>query len=127
MLSLVAFLVGAGASVIAAMTVVGTQGLKGTESIPALTLMFAGLWALLFGVAGGIARFVRTADRAQAARALVSYGIGGLVSGATIVILLVIGGLGGSPMRALMAFAIPLFMPWIVGRLFLMMRGKTAG
>jgi hypothetical protein len=114
------------ASGIAALTVIATQGMTGRETTSSLFLWYSGGWFLLFGLAASLPTLLRATQRQRVGRAFLAFGAGGAVAGALTALLFVTHQLGGSPAAVLVAFAIPVLLPWGLGALIMSQTGKRA-
>ena len=112
------------ASLVAALTVVATQAMTGRESGGELFVTYAGGWFVLFGAAAGLPTLLRVSSRPFFWTAFAAFGAGGALSGTIFLVLLRTGHLSDS---LLLAFGIPLLLPWAAGAgIFIALRRETA-
>lgn len=105
----VAFALGNTAGVL---SIVGTQAMTGRES---LLVGFAVSYSIVFGISSVIGLFSAGVRGQPLVIGLLSFSGAGFATAVLVVSLLNVHLIGGSPLRALMGYAIPLTLPWVGG------------
>ena len=104
-----AFAIGNTAS---ALSIIGTQAMTGRES---LLVQFAASYSIVFGIASLIGLFSAGMRGRPLVIGVLSFAGGGFTTAVLVVALLNVHLIGGSPLRALISYAIPMTLPWVGG------------
>jgi hypothetical protein len=104
-----AFLIGNTASVL---SIIATQATTGLES---LLVQYAVSYPIVFGMAGSIGVLSVGMRGRRFVIGVLGFAGGGLTAAVLLFVLLNVHLIGGSPLRAVMGYAIPMTLPWVIG------------
>lgn len=105
----VAFVIGNTAGML---SIIRTQATTGRES---LFVQFAVAYSIVFGIASVIGLFSAGMRGRPLVVGVLSFAGGGFTTAVLVVSLLNVHVIGGSPLRAVIGFAIPMTLPWVGG------------
>jgi hypothetical protein len=93
-------------------SVIATQGMTGRER---LLFGYALGYSIVFAIAGWIGLSGAAMPGRPRVIGVVGFSAGGCAAAILLVVLLKVQLIGGSPLRAVMGFAIPMTLPWVIG------------
>jgi hypothetical protein len=94
------------------LSIIATQAMTGRES---LLVQYAVSYSIVFAIAGLIGLFGASVQGRPLVIGVLGFAGGGFTTALLVVALLSVRLIGGSPLRALMGYAIPMTVPWVIG------------